>query len=135
MLELSKNRSMANSELEIARVLWGLGKATVRQVVEALPDHRKRDFTTVQTYLARLEEKGYVKSEITGRVKTFTSRVRPASVIRDVTNDFVERLFGGDSFPLLQHLIRQGDVSAEKIRQLRAMLDELEQPSEPTTDD
>ena len=117
---------MANTSLQIARVLRGLGKATVRQVVEALPDHRKRDFTTVHTYLARLEETGYVNSDIPVRVKTFTSRVRPASVIRDVTNDFVERLFGGDSFPLLQHLIRQGDVSAEKIRQLRAMLDELE---------
>ena len=49
---------VSKGELEVARLVWDLKNATVRQVYEALPDGRDIDFTTVQTYLRRLEEKG-----------------------------------------------------------------------------
>ena len=47
-----------------------LGQATVRQAHEAMPSARKMDFATVQTYLRRLEAKGYVR---------IRSRATPAS--------------------------------------------------------
>jgi BlaI family penicillinase repressor len=43
-------RTLARSELEIARVVWNLGEATVRQVADALPAERGIGFWTVQTY-------------------------------------------------------------------------------------
>ena len=55
----------------MVRRVWNLGEATVRQVHESLPKSQKVDFTTVQTYLTRLEEKGYLTSRKEGRARVF----------------------------------------------------------------
>ena len=46
--------ALAKSELEVARIVWRLGSATVRQILEQLPKNRGLELKTVQTYLRRL---------------------------------------------------------------------------------
>ena len=36
--------SLPKSELEVTRIVWNLGEATVRQVLETLPEEREIDF-------------------------------------------------------------------------------------------
>ncbi len=118
--------SLSRGELEIARVLWDLKKATVREVHEAFPGDREIDFTTVQTYLRRLEQKGYVRAKLEGRTRVYTPRVRPKTVIRDTVDDLVDRLFGGECMPLMQHLIEDRGLETTDLKQLRQLLDRLE---------
>ena len=80
----------------------------------------------MQTYLRRLEAKGYLRSRREGRAKIYVARVRPEQVVREVINDFVHRLFGGETIPLFQHLIIDRGLSDAEIGELRAMLDSLE---------
>ncbi len=110
---------LSKAEMEVARVLWDLGSATVRQVHEALSRDRKIDFNTVQTYLVRLEAKGYLRSRLRERTKIFTARVRPEKVIRETVDDFVSRLFGGEAVPLMRHPIQEHGISREDISELR----------------
>jgi BlaI family penicillinase repressor len=124
---MSKRPALAKSELEVARIVWRLGEASVRQVLEALPSERNLDFKTVQTYLRRLEAKGYLKTRREGRAKVYVARVRPDLVVREVIDDLVQRLFGGESLPLFQHLIHDRGLSDAEIKQLRALLDEREE--------
>lgn len=124
---MSKRPALAKSELEVARIVWKLGEASVRQVLEALPAERNLDFKTVQTYLRRLEAKGYLKTRREGRAKVYVPRVRPDLVVREVIDDLVQRLFGGESLPLFQHLIHDRGLSDAEIKQLRALLDEWEE--------
>jgi predicted transcriptional regulator len=123
---MPKRPAVAKSELEVAQLVWQLGQASVRQVLEALPARRGLDFKTVQTYLRRLEAKGYLRSRREGRAKVYVARVRPEQVLREVIDDFVHRLFGGETLPLFQHLIQDRGLSDAEIEQLRAMLDRLE---------
>ncbi|CAL1151183.1 unnamed protein product [Cladocopium goreaui] len=123
---MAKRPSLSKRETSIARTLWELGSATARQVVEALPASDRSDFSTIQTYLARLEAKGYVASRLEGRVKVFTAKVKPNQVIRETVDDFVNRLFGGQSFSLMKHLIDEGRVSGEELSELRKLLEEME---------
>ncbi|MCH7971715.1 MAG: BlaI/MecI/CopY family transcriptional regulator [Chloroflexi bacterium] len=118
--------AMAKSELEIARIVWKLGSATVREVLEQLPKNRNLDFKTVQTYLRRLESKGYFKTKKEGRSKVYLAKVRADRVVREVVDDFMERLFDGEAIPLLQHLINDRGLSDDEIRKLREMLNRLE---------
>ena len=118
--------AMAKSELEIARIVWKLGSATVREVLEQLPKDRNLDFKTVQTYLRRLESKGYFKTKKEGRSKVYLAKVRADRVVREVVDDFMERLFDGEAIPLLQHLINDRGLSDDEIRKLREMLNRLE---------
>ncbi len=118
--------AMAKSELEVARIVWKLGSATVRQVLDALPKNRGLDFKTVQTYLRRLEAKGYLKTRKEGRSKVYLPKVRPDRVVREVVDDFMDRLFDGEAIPLLHHLINDRGLSDDEIRQIRKMLNHLE---------
>ena len=119
--------ALSKGELEVARVLWELKKATVREVFEAIPADRGLEFATVQTYLRRLESKGYVKADLDGRVRVYSPRVRPATVIRETVGDLVDRLFAGETLPLMRHLIEDGRVSAEELAELRDLIDRMEQ--------
>ena len=119
--------ALSKAELEVARVLWELGEATVRQVHEAISPSQKIGFATVQTYMRRLESKGYAKTWLSGRTRVYAPRVKPATVIRETVDDLVERLFGGETLPLMQHLIEDRGVSPEDLAQLRSLLDRLEE--------
>ena len=101
---MGRRPPLSKAEMEVARVLWDLGSATVRQVHEALSRDREIDFNTVQTYLVRLEAKGYLRSRLRERTKIFTARVRPEKVIRETVDDFVSRLFGGEAVPLMRQM-------------------------------
>ena len=118
--------ALSKGEMEIARTLWELGESTVRQVHEALPPDRAMDFATVQTYLRRLETKGYVRGRLEGRTRHYSPRVKPRTVIRETVDDLVERLFGGETLPLMRHLLEDGQLKPEEIADLRKLLDRLE---------
>ena len=120
-----RRAALPKSELQIARIVWDLGEATVRQVLEALPDHRELDFWTVQTYLRRLASKGYLTKRREGRSNVYSPAVRPDSVVNEVLDDFIERLFDGETLPLFQHLLHFRGLSDNEIDQLQASLEEL----------
>ncbi len=127
---MAKRQPLSKGETEVARVLWELGEATVRQVHEAFPARRAIDFTTVQTYLRRLEAKGYVTARLSGRTRVYAPKVKPTTVIRETVDDLVNRLFGGETLPLVRHLIEDRRISPEELEQLRDLLDRSQEQSD-----
>jgi BlaI family penicillinase repressor len=123
---MGEQPELSKAELEVARIVWRLGGGGVRDVLENLPADRDIDFKTVQTYLRRLEAKGYLASKREGRSLIYRPRVRATTVTRQLVNDFLDRLFDGEALPLVQCLIQQKGLSAHEIRQLREMLDQQE---------
>ncbi len=117
---------LSRSELEVARVVWGLKEAGVREVHDKLSHTREIDFSTVQTYLRRLEEKGYLKVRLEGRMRIYSTRVRPRTVIRETVDDLVERLFAGEAMPLVRHLVEERRFSNDEIDQLRQLIQRME---------
>ena len=117
---------LSKAELEVARVVWTLGEARVREVADALAaEGRKADFATVQTYLRRLKTKGYLRTRREGRADVYVAAVKPGSVLREVVGDFVKRMFGGQALPLMQQLIDDEKLSDAEIEQLQATLEAL----------
>ena len=119
--------SASKAELEVARVVWELGEAGVRQVHEKLAETRAIDIKTVQTYLRRLEVKGYLKSKVEGRQRLYRQRVQAGRVVRENVTDFVDRLFGGDVLPLMQHIVEDRGLTRDEVDQLRKLLNHWEE--------
>ena len=124
---MPKRPPLAKSELELARIVWRLGEATVRQVLEELPRERGLDFATVQTYLRRLEAKGYLRVSQRGRTNVYSSRIEPDRVVGEVVQDFLDRVFDGQPLPLVQQLIGDRGLSDEEIDELQRTLDQLKE--------
>ena len=119
--------SLPKSELEVLRIVWDQGTATVRDVSEALPDERRVDFWTVQTYLRRLAEKGYLKVTKRGRTNVYSPAVQPEKVIRKLVDDFLQQMFDGEAVPLFQHLVGVRGLTESEIEQLQQTLNELKE--------
>jgi predicted transcriptional regulator len=123
---MSKRPAISRGELDVARSVWQLGEASVGQVHDHLAEHKEIDYSTVQTYLRRLEAKGYLRTRRDGRNKLYRPRVGAGQVIRETIDDLLERLFDGEPLALWQHLIRDRGITAEETRQLRELLEQWE---------
>lgn len=130
---MTERQMLSKGELEVARVLWELKRATVREVHEAMPVRRKMDFATVQTYLRRLEKKGYLNGRLEGRTRVYSAKIKPRTVIRETVDDLVERLFAGDTMPLMQHLIEERGITSDDLETLKSMLDGYGKPKRGTS--
>ena len=117
----SKRPAMSAAETEILRLVWQSGAATVQQVYEALPANRKVTYVTVATLLRRLEEKGYLKHHVRGKAFLYAPAAKKEDVIRRTISDLVERLFGGNPVPLMQHLAQHSGITDEDIERLKQL--------------
>ena len=123
---MARRAALSKAELETARIVWSLGGATVRQVLEALPPDRQVEYKTVQTFLRRLEAKGYLHARREGKTIHYRPRVRATQVVRETVQDFLARLFDGEALPLVEHLISDHGLSTDEIARLRLLLNQLE---------
>ena len=122
---MTERPALSKGELEVARALWSLKQATVREVHEVLGESQM-EFATVQTYLRRLEQKGYLKAKLSGRTRVYSPKVKPRTVIRETVNDIINRLFAGETMPLMEHLIEDRGLSDDDLAKLRELLDRLD---------
>ena len=114
-----KRPAMSPAETEVLRLVWDSKEATVQQVYDALPVNRKVTYVTVATLLRRLEEKGYLKHRVRGKAFVYTPSAKKEEVIKRTIGDFVQRLFGGNPVPLMQHLALHSEISDEEIEKLK----------------
>ena len=124
------SRSISDTELAVLKTLWTLGKGAVRDVQAALQEQGYSwAYTTVQTLLNRLEQKGYVASERAGRAYEFRVEVDRDELLSQELGDLAERVCGGAALPLVMNLVQGRRFSADEIARFRALLDDLEQQS------
>jgi BlaI family transcriptional regulator, penicillinase repressor len=121
-----KSDTLTGQELEIMKVIWPLGRATVRNVYNTLRDRRSIAYTTVQTMMNILETKGYLKKEPGEKAQLYVP-VRPQqAVVRSMVREFVDRVFDGSARPLLVHLVREKGLTERERRALQKLVDKEE---------
>jgi predicted transcriptional regulator len=123
---------MSRGESGVARIVSVLGEATLGQVFEACLKERQIDYTTVQTYLRRLEAKGYLRTRRDGRTKLYSPAVTPGKVILQTVRDLFNRLCGGSRDPLVRNFKGEvgKDFTLDDINEFRELLDRLEEELE-----
>ena len=125
-------QDVTDTELAILQVLWERGPATRRQITDVLyPGGGPAHYTTVQKLLERLEAKGCVARDRRPHVLTFTATVDREQLISRRLRDVAEKLCGGSLTPLLMNLVRARPLSARELAELRALIEELQQPPRP----
>ena len=105
--------TLTTQELEIMKIVWEHGRATVRDVYEALLERRKVAYTTVMTMMKILEQKKYLKKSQVDRAYVYRPAQPQHKVIGAMVREFVNRVFNGSAEPLLVHLVEEHDLSPE----------------------
>jgi BlaI family penicillinase repressor len=129
---MRKVQMVTDRELEILKVLWTHGKASVREVQEDLnKTGAPVAYSTVQTLLNIMEDKkGLVRHVVEGRTFIYVPKKSSERTIRELTKRFVDRVFDGAVDRMMVALIDSRAPSAEEFDRLRAMIDEAQRQTD-----
>ena len=117
---------VTDRELEIMKVLWARGQASVRDVQEDLNrDSGPVAYSTVQTLLNIMEDKkGLVRHVVEGRTFIYHPKKSSERTIRELTRKFVDRVFDGALDRVMVALFDSNPPTPEELDRLRTMIDD-----------
>ena len=110
---------LSPAEARILEQYWKLGTAAVREVLESLPENERIAYTTVQTLVYRLEEKGALqKVKKIGNAQLFRAALSESQYRSRLVRDLLD-LFGGSPRLLVSDLIENGTLSLRDLKELQ----------------
>jgi predicted transcriptional regulator len=116
---------LGETEMEVLRHVWRLGRATVADVRAEVLAEREIAYTTIMTVLKKLADKGYLQYEKEGRAYVYEPARRPEAVRGSLLGDLLEKVFGGSPMALVQTLVRREDLSDDERRDLQTLVESL----------
>ncbi len=116
--------TLTPQELEIMKVVWSREQATVRDVYEEMLEERRIAYTTVMTMMNVLERKGHLRKKAEGRSFLYRPTRSQQAVLGSMVREFVGRVFGGASGPLLAHLVEDERLTDAELDALAKRIEE-----------
>ena len=115
-----KEQRISKAEVRILEQFWKLGTASVREVLDSLPDDERVAYTTVQTLVYRLEEKGAVrKVKKIGNAQLFQPAIDQSQYRSRIIRDLLD-LFGGSPRLLVSNLLENGTITLRDLKALQS---------------
>jgi BlaI family penicillinase repressor len=116
------------SELEraVMNVIWSRGSATAAEIQKIITEERPLRDSTIRTVLLRLEEKGYVQHEVSGRTFVYSCLEAPGGIAARAVQQIVDRFCHGSLESLLAGMVEREMVNTAE---LRAIVDRLSRDS------
>ena len=110
-------------QTQIMSTLWRLGEGTVPDVRAALPARYRSAYTTVQTVLNRLAERGLLSRTRSGKQIVYKPRVSEA----DYVADSIDATLAGASTEARQTVLASlvGRLDKDELSELQALAREI----------
>lgn len=124
-----RERRPTDGELEILQVLWDRGPSTVREVHQELSLTRQTGYTTVLKLMQIMVDKGSIARDRSVRPQVYSPARSQRQTQRMLTGDLLDRAFSGSPGNLVLQALATKESTPEERRQIRALLDKLEQGS------
>lgn len=113
-------------EMQVLSVLWERGPSTAREVLEAMPDGKKRAYTTILSAMQVMEKKGLLAHTRRGTAHVYKPAVNQHKIIQPFVRKVVTEVFGGRPTAVMQALLAEGQISDAELAEMRRLLDEAE---------
>ena len=117
---------ISESEWQVMSVVWEKAPVSAGEVVEALQLQKGWHSRTTRTLLDRLVKKEALKIRFDGKPNLYEPLITMEAAVRQESQSFLQRVFGGEPVPLLLHLVEQSNLSKKDIKKLKDMLSEKE---------
>ena len=126
-----KGPRLSAGEMEILQMLWRQGSVALSEAQAGLG--RSIGYTTMQTRLNRLVEKGVV-TRSADRPARYAAAVAPEEVSARHLDLLLERVSGGSIVPLVAHLVRDRALSSADIAELKQLIQEADRQTRKAKD-
>jgi len=116
---------LSDFEIDVMNLVWNQPQCAAPMIHEAISEQRDVTYSTVKTIIDRLEEKGALeRCGRSGRTIFYRARISPDSIRRPMLDEFLGRVFGGDSRPLMNHLLDGDHLNEDDLDYLEKLLSE-----------
>jgi predicted transcriptional regulator len=123
---MPETREPTERELQILKVLWDRGEATVREVYEAMREQAPIVQNTVQAFLRLMEQKGLVAHRTEGRSFVYRARLPHARTKKDLVSGLLDTVFDGAIDQLVASAFAAKRPRPEELQRLRELLAQAE---------
>lgn len=120
---------LSTAQREIMDIVWQRPSVTVVEILESLNSRRgKKNVArnTVQTLMARMEEKGWLTHRVVGRTYVYTATDSKKTALGNTVKSLMNSAFGGSAEQLVNALLEDHRLSAEEADRIRDMIDAAE---------
>jgi BlaI family penicillinase repressor len=111
-------------EMQVLSVLWERGPSTTREVLAAMPDGKKRAYTSILSVLQVMEKKGLLTHTNKGVAHVYQPAVNRRKVLQPFLRRVLTEVFGGRPAALMQALLDETAVSDADLAEMRRLLAE-----------
>jgi BlaI family penicillinase repressor len=118
---------LTRQELQIMKVVWEHGAATVKQVFEAISQQKTTAYTTILTIMGILEEKGVLVHSRAGRAYVYRPLLSRRQATRNQIQDILVRFFDGSPEKLIKNVLENEIMEPEQIGTVRTILESRQQ--------
>ena len=121
------NKSLGELEAEIMEVVWELGRASVRDVLDKIKRKRKIAYTTIMTVMARLCHKGILKRKLKDEVYIYRPSRDKQSFLAATSKNIINHLIKefGEEVAVAQFIDIIESRDAKKSKEWRARLKKI----------
>ena len=118
-------KRLPDAELSVMQAVWAHGGEVSRGDIEGALASHGWSVNTINTYLTRLADKGFLSARRLGRSNRYTPLVSREDYLSFDSRSVLSRLYGSSPRNFVAALARDGLPPGE-VDELRALLDELE---------
>ncbi len=117
-----KTAKPSDLEMQILSVLWDNGDSTVREVMGALPDGKKRAYTSVLSVMQVMEKKGLLKHKNRGTSHIYSPAVERKKIIQPFMRKVLNEVFGGKPSVLMQALLTETSINDNEMKEIQKII-------------
>jgi BlaI family transcriptional regulator, penicillinase repressor len=118
---------LTRQELQIMKVIWELGLATVKDVCESMSKRKAVAYTTILTLMGILEDKGALVHSRSGRAYVYKPLLTRQQATRNQVHDVLTRFFDGNAEKLIASVLESEAKAPEQLGNLRNLLEEKQE--------
>ncbi|MCL2118812.1 MAG: BlaI/MecI/CopY family transcriptional regulator [Planctomycetaceae bacterium] len=115
-----KDIAPSDRELDILKVFWEIGEASVRDVFIRMSPNGEFAFTTIQTLIRIMAGKGLLSQRRDNRTLYYT----PCYTAEQASSRFLHKLFDGSVDQLVMNMLRAENLSVGELKQLETLIAE-----------
>ena len=117
-------RQLTKAEEQFMQVLWDLKEASVKEIIEQLPDP-KPAYNTVSTIIRILETKNIVAHRSKGRGYIYYPLIEKTDYTNQRLHTLVDGYFGGSFKSMVSFFVKKNDMDLKDLESILKEIDKL----------
>jgi len=115
--------NLSKAEEQLMEMIWQLGKAFLKDLIEAFPDP-KPAATTVATLLKRMSDKGFISHKVYGNSREYYPLIAKSDYFARHVKGMIKNNFNNSALQFASFFTKATNLTASDLEELRKIVDQ-----------